>query len=68
MKKHRGIQKIKRNIFKLTPRGWEHLETGEIAKRSISLSSEDIQALKKLHLERKREKDLSRGRPKDGPI
>ena len=42
----------KRNIYVLTPAGWKHRDTDALVPTGgIPLTSEDIQALKKLHIE-----------------
>ena len=46
----------RRNIYRLTPAGWQHMETGElVTDGGIPLDSETLQSLKELHLERERE-------------
>lgn len=42
-----------RNIYMLTSAGWQHLGTGRVVESGgISLSTEDVQGLKELHLEK----------------
>ena len=49
-----------RNIYMLTPAGWQHLGTGKIVKPGgIPLDAEDVQALKALCLQEEHEKEVS---------
>lgn len=46
-----------RNVYMLTPDGWQHLGTGKVVQSGgISLDAADIQGLKELHLQRENEK------------
>lgn len=52
-----------RNIYMLTPAGWQHLGTGKIVESGgIPLDAEDVQALKELHLQEEDEKEVSSDR------
>lgn len=44
--------KEERNIYMLTPAGWQHLGTGKVVEAGgIPLDAEDVQRLKELYLE-----------------
>ena len=50
--------KEERNIYLLTPAGWQHLPTNRVvASGGIRLDAADIQALKALHLEKEVNRD-----------
>lgn len=52
--------KEERNIYMLTPAGWEHLGTGKVVESGgIPLDAEDVQRLKELYLEAEDEKEVS---------
>lgn len=52
--------KEERNIYMLTPAGWQHLETGKVVESGgIPLDAEDVQRLKELYLEEEVDSDPS---------